>query len=82
MDGARLSREEDCLASLGEEEMPPTRTHLLAIDVLNMRTCLSVNVYGENCKNRNKVPYVEFEINDVVVLSDEDEKEIKMYDMV
>lgn len=28
------------------------------------------------------MPYVEFGINDAIVISDEDEEEIKMYDMV
>jgi hypothetical protein len=47
-----------------------------------MRARPSLEVYRENRRSRNKVPYVEFGINDVVVISDEDEDEIKMYDMV
>ena len=82
-DGAGPSRAEDCSASSGEEETPPARIpQLPAIDVLDMRARPTLDMYRENRRRRNKVPYVEFGINDVVVISDEDEEEIKMYDMV
>ena len=81
-DGAGPSRGDDFSASSGEEETPPARTQLPAIDVLDMRSRPSLDLYRENRRRRNKVPYVEFGINDVVVISDEDEEEIKMYDMV
>lgn len=35
-----------------------------------------------NQQSMNKILYVKFGINDVVVISNEDEEEIKMYDMV
>ena len=81
--GAGPSRMEDSSASSEEEATPPSRTpDLPAIDVLDMRARPSLDVYRENRRRRNKVPYVEFGINDVVVISDEDEEEVKMYDMV
>lgn len=74
-DGARLSQVENTSASCVEEDTPPTLSPPLPppIDLLDMRACPSLEVYRKNRKNRNKAPYVELGISDVVYISEEDE---------
>lgn len=68
----------DCSA----EQPKLNKAKIPALDVFNTRTQPSLEFYSKNRGSRNKIPYMEFGIDDVVVLSNEDKEEIKMYNLV
>lgn len=65
-----------------KKKHPKSKPQLLAIDVLDIRTRPCLEIYHENCRSQNKITCVEFGKEDVVIVSDKDNQEIKMHDRV